>query len=60
MAAVTMRAPSAGFAYDARRRRLRRPRPRVVRLPFAYLGADDRAGPNYTNQPAVHSYYESE
>ncbi|GHH50374.1 hypothetical protein [Lentzea cavernae] len=27
-------------------------------LPFAYLGADDRAGPNYTGQPAVHSYYE--
>ncbi|MFD0205449.1 MULTISPECIES: hypothetical protein [Saccharothrix] len=22
-----------------------------------YLGADDRAGPNYTGQPAVHSYY---
>lgn len=26
-------------------------------LPYTYLGADDRAGPNYTNQPAVHSYY---
>ena len=27
-------------------------------LPYRYLGADDRAGPNYTGQPAVDSYYE--
>lgn len=27
-------------------------------LPFRYLGAGDRAGPNYTGRPAVHSYYE--
>ncbi len=27
-------------------------------LPLRYLGADDRAGPNYTGQPAVNSYYE--
>lgn len=26
-------------------------------LPFEYFGADDRAGPNYTGQPAVDSYY---
>lgn len=26
-------------------------------LPFEYTGADDKAGPNYTNQPAVNSYY---
>ena len=25
--------------------------------PFQYSGADDRAGPNYTNQPAVNSHY---
>ncbi|HYZ86206.1 MAG TPA: methyltransferase domain-containing protein [Bryobacteraceae bacterium] len=27
-------------------------------LPYRYLGADDHAGPNYTGQPAVDSYYE--
>ena len=26
-------------------------------LPYTYLGADDRAGANYTGQPAVHSNY---
>jgi hypothetical protein len=29
-----------------------------VVFPFRYLGADDTAGPNYTGQPAVDSYYE--
>ncbi|GIJ44284.1 methyltransferase [Virgisporangium aliadipatigenens] len=48
---------AAGFAYDARRRRLTRTGPATVQLPYGYLGADDRAGPNYTGQPAVHSYY---
>ncbi|OKI63991.1 hypothetical protein [Micromonospora sp. CB01531] len=47
----------AGFAVDTRRRRIRRNGPGVVSLPYAYLGADDRAGPNYTGQPAVNSYY---
>jgi hypothetical protein len=32
-----------------------------VHLPYTYLGADDRtgdrAGANYTGQPAVNSYY---
>ena len=28
-----------------------------VTLPYQYLGADDRAGANYTGQPAVHSFY---
>lgn len=27
-------------------------------LPYQYLGADDKAGPNYTGQAAVDSYYE--
>ena len=26
-------------------------------LPVSYVGADDQAGPNYTRQPAVNSYY---
>lgn len=48
----------AGFGYDARRRRITLDGWREVSLPYAYLGADDRAGPNYTGQPAVDSYYE--
>lgn len=50
----------AGFTYDARRRRISCVGRRDVSLAYAYLGADDRAGPNYTNQPAVHSYYRPE
>jgi SAM-dependent methyltransferase len=48
----------AGFGYDTRRRRITLAGRREVSLPYAYLGADDRAGPNYTGQPAVDSYYE--
>ena len=48
----------AGLDYDARRHLIRCHGRREVGLPFAYLGAD-RAGPNYTGQPAVHSYYEA-
>lgn len=47
----------AGFTVDTRRRRIGRNGPDVVSLPYTYLGADDRAGPNYTGQPAVSSYY---
>lgn len=48
---------AAGFSYDARRRRVRCSGGRAVRFPYRYLGANDQAGPNYTGQPAVHSYY---
>jgi trans-aconitate methyltransferase len=47
----------AGFTYDNRNRRIGYLGGDRPRLPFAYLGADDGAGPNYTRQPAVHSYY---
>ncbi|MEU7872234.1 methyltransferase domain-containing protein [Dactylosporangium sp. NPDC049140] len=47
----------AGFNYDGRRRRIGRDDRGDVALPYVYLGADDRAGPNYTGQDAVHSYY---
>jgi SAM-dependent methyltransferase len=30
---------------------------KTLDLPYRYLGADDAAGPNYTGQPAVNSYY---
>jgi SAM-dependent methyltransferase len=48
-----------GFAYDASRRRVSLRGGREVRFPFRYLGADDQAGPNYTGQPAVDSFYAS-
>jgi hypothetical protein len=49
---------SAGFSYDTRRRRVTCAGRRIVTLPYTYLGADDRWGPNYTGQPAVASYYD--
>jgi SAM-dependent methyltransferase len=55
--ALSIAVRDAGFAYDSRRRRITRVGPGAVTFPYAYLGADDRAGPNYTGQPAVHSYY---
>ena len=48
---------AAGFGYDARRRRISCVGPVLVDLPYRYLGADDRAGTNYTGQPAVDSHY---
>ena len=48
----------AGLEYDRRRRLIVCRGRRTVVLPYRYLGADDRAGPNYTGQPAVDSYYE--
>ncbi|NRQ37763.1 methyltransferase domain-containing protein [Nonomuraea sp. NN258] len=46
-----------GVTYDARAKRVSWTGPRDLVLPFRYLGADDRAGPNYTGQPAVDSHY---
>ncbi|WP_021599919.1 class I SAM-dependent methyltransferase [Actinomadura welshii] len=48
----------AGFTYDSRRRRISIRGHRTIDLPYLYLGADDQAGPNYTGQPAVHSFYD--
>jgi SAM-dependent methyltransferase len=48
----------AGLKYDRRRRRLVGRGRIVADLPYRYVGADDQAGPNYTGQPAVDSYYE--
>ena len=47
----------AGLEYDRRRRLVACRGRKVVDLPYRYLGADDRAGPNYTGQPAVDSHY---
>jgi trans-aconitate methyltransferase len=49
---------SEGFELDSRHHRISLRGGRQVRLPYRYLGADPDAGPNYTGQPAVHSYYE--
>ncbi|MFJ9775109.1 class I SAM-dependent methyltransferase [Kitasatospora sp. NPDC101157] len=48
---------AAGFDYRARRHLLLLDGGRPVRLPFEYAGADPAAGPNWTGQPAVGSYY---
>lgn len=45
------------FTYQARKKLLNCAGRRSMRYPFKYLGADDNAGPNYTGQPAVDSFY---
>lgn len=49
---------AGGWEYDARRKRVSCLGPRLLDFPRTYLGADDAAGPNYTGQPAVASYYD--
>lgn len=46
-----------GLCYHRRWRLLSWSGRRVVEFPYRYLGADDTAGPNFTGQPAVDSYY---
>jgi hypothetical protein len=48
----------SGLAYDRRRRLIVCRGRKIMGLPYRYVGADDRPGPNYTGQPAVDSYYE--
>jgi SAM-dependent methyltransferase len=49
----------AGFRYQSARHLLTRGAQTLRQaLPYRYLGADDGAGPNYTGQAAVNSYYE--
>ncbi|MFF3687234.1 class I SAM-dependent methyltransferase [Streptomyces sp. NPDC002187] len=49
---------AAGFTYSSRQHLLTLRGPRSVHLPFRYLGADPDAGPNYTGQPAIASFYQ--
>lgn len=49
-----------GFSYSALRKLLEADGIRNVEFSFQYLGADDQAGPNYTGQPAVNSWYRSQ
>jgi predicted TPR repeat methyltransferase len=46
------------ISYDGRRHLLACRGPRSVHFPYAYIGADPAAGPTYTCQDAVDSYYE--
>ncbi|GAA4571007.1 class I SAM-dependent methyltransferase [Planotetraspora kaengkrachanensis] len=48
---------ASGFAYDSRRHRITCGSGGGGGLPYRYLGSDAAAGPNYTGQPAVDSYY---
>ena len=48
----------AGVELLTRQRLIRCKGQRNLALPFRYVGADDQAGPNYTKQPVVNSYYE--
>jgi SAM-dependent methyltransferase len=46
-----------GLVYQSRRHLLRCEGARSIPHSYHYLGADDQAGPNYTGQPVVDSYY---
>ena len=46
-----------GLVFNSKKHFLTLNGKRTFDLPFEYLGADDKAGPNYTGQPAVDSYY---
>ncbi|MBS1792763.1 MAG: class I SAM-dependent methyltransferase [Acidobacteria bacterium] len=48
-----------GFVVDPRKHLIALDGPRNFEIPFEFLGADDRAGPNSTGQPVVDSYYRS-
>jgi SAM-dependent methyltransferase len=48
----------AGLDYDRRRRQIACRGRNDLKLPFRYMGSDDRAGPNYTGQHAVDSHYD--
>lgn len=48
---------ASGLAWNARARTLRATGPTRFDAGLEFLGADDGAGPNYTGQPAVDSYY---
>lgn len=47
----------AGFDYSARHKLIQCTGSRKESFRYRYLGADQQAGPNYTGQPAVDSYY---
>lgn len=44
--------------FNTRRRLLKCTGQQKISVPWQYIGADDAAGPNFTGQPAVNSWYE--
>jgi SAM-dependent methyltransferase len=44
--------------YSSRKKIIQTIGGKKLKFPFRFVGADDAAGPNYTGQEAVHSYYE--
>jgi SAM-dependent methyltransferase len=48
----------AGLLYDSRRRITRCEGRTEITMPWHFRGSDDKAGPNFTGQPAVNSWYE--
>jgi len=46
-----------GLSYNARTKIVRKNGAGEIQLNFKYLGADDNAGPNYTGQESITSYY---
>ncbi|MFD0856653.1 SAM-dependent methyltransferase, partial [Actinomadura adrarensis] len=55
---LTAELRAQGFTCDTARRRIALHGRHEVNFSHRYLGADDAAGPNYTGQPAVDSFYE--
>jgi len=49
-----------GFEYDAKKHLLKREGRKVFNLNYKFIGADDKAGANYTRQAAVDSYYKKQ
>ncbi|RAJ87424.1 methyltransferase family protein [Chitinophaga dinghuensis] len=47
------------ISYNSRTKIVQCEGPRDLHLPITYLGADDQAGPNYSGQEAVDSFYSS-
>jgi hypothetical protein len=47
-----------GFDYLPAKQLLERTGYKELKISFQFRGADDTAGPNYTKQPVVNSYYE--
>jgi trans-aconitate methyltransferase len=47
----------AGIDFDRRTHLVTCRGPRAIEVPFEFVGADDTAGPNFTHQPAVDSFY---
>lgn len=46
-----------GFEFLPAKHLLKRTGHKELKIPFQFCGADDMAGPNYTRQPVINSYY---